>query len=154
MGSASGMPVCQCCCENENDSTVSLFPVGVVQNGSSLALVPLDLVSDVADVADDAVTAHTSMPVLPVPVLPPSTLLKSLEGRWFLKSNLRPLCQVWNSQVFFDPDSALRDTVHFLAEEGPNLISLHMNGQTFYGRVSLEAQAAILWDHGESWIKQ
>ena len=130
----------QCCCEGE-DAHVSLIPVGVVENGSSLSLVSLNL-------ADDAVRA--------VPVLPPapSSLLKSLEGRWYLKTNLKPLCQVWNSQVFFDPSSKLRDTLHFLNQEGPDVVSLQMGGQTFYGRVSLEAQAAILWDHGETWIKQ
>ena len=140
MGSVPTVPACRCCCENEEESNFNLVPVGVVETGGSLSLVPLDVVDDV-------------VPALQV--LPPSksTLLKSLDGRWFLKSTLRPLCHVWNSEVFFDPQSQLRDTVHFLVEEGPNLVSLQMNGQCFIGDVSLEAQAAILWNNGETWIK-
>ena len=143
MGSVPTVPACHCCCGNEDDATAALIPVGVVENGDTLSLVSLNL-------ADDAITA-LAMPVLPTA---PSALMKSLEGQWFLKSNLKPLCQIWNSQVFFDPSSKLRDTVHFLIEEGPDVVSLSMGTQTFHGRVSLEAQAAIHWDHGETWIKQ
>ena len=145
MGNAPSVAVCKPCCEAECEANAGLVPVdnvGVVQDGTDLLLVSLTI-------GDKAL--KPAMPVLPSAK---SSLLKSLEGRWFLQSNLKPMCEIWNAQVFFDPISKLRDTVHPIQEKGPDAVSFRLGGHTLTGRVSLEAQAAIKWDNGETWIKQ
>mmetsp|Transcript_53970 Transcript_53970/g.125983 ORF Transcript_53970/g.125983 Transcript_53970/m.125983 type:complete len:133 (+) Transcript_53970:48-446(+) len=127
------------CCEG-NALNQSAGGVIVVNSGSALRLAPIS--------AAEAVNLY--MPAAEVP-----DLLQALDGRWYLKGKkVSLLCDVWNAQVFFQPNSALKDTVHLLVQEGADIISLEMNGKTLIGTVSLEAQATITWEHGETWIKQ
>ena len=78
MGGVTSFTACQeSCCESSS----------VGEDGTALLFGPLSMAEDAVKVA--------------LPVLPPtkSQLLKSLEGRWFLKSNSKPLCEIWNAQV-------------------------------------------------------
>ena len=122
----------------------SPVPVGVIHNGDDYALAPLEKADGTALGA-----------VKPAPVCQcDNDVLVALNGRWFLESNDKAICDVWNSEVYFDPDTSLKDTLHYLRVEASTLVSLKMNGQTYLGDVTLDAQARIIWRHGEVWIRK
>ncbi|CAK9016486.1 unnamed protein product [Durusdinium trenchii] len=127
---------CACHCQGE-DLRFQGGPLGVKGEGLDLELTPLEF-------GRDNELVHREV----------SPLLLALDGKWYLKSNERCICAIQSSEVYFHHDTSLKDTVHFVVQEGPNLVSLRMMRQTFYGEVSLDAQATITWNHGEVWIKQ
>eukprot|EP00435_Cladocopium_sp_Y103_P014395 s756_g3.t1 len=141
-----------------NDDLVHQVPLELKETGNELLLAPLETVGQ---------AGHTvpTLPTLPTPMRnawngaaksgePTEGLMKVLNGRWFLQSNERPICDIWNLEIYFDPATSLKDTLHYLQLEEGTAVSLRMNGQLLLGEVSVDAQPRITWKHGEAWIKK
>mmetsp|Transcript_42992 Transcript_42992/g.68102 ORF Transcript_42992/g.68102 Transcript_42992/m.68102 type:complete len:192 (+) Transcript_42992:2-577(+) len=134
---------------------VQQVPLRLKETGDGLLLAPLETGGHLVPM----------LPALPTPMrnarstgansgAPSEGLVKVLNGKWFLQSNERPLCDIWNLEIYFDPDTSLKDTLHFLRIEEGTAVSLRMNGQLLLGEVSVDAQPRISWKHGETWIKK
>lgn len=140
----------------QNDDLVQQIPLGLKETGNELLLTPLETLG----------SGHIvpMLPALPTPTrnarngaksgAPSEGLVKVLNGKWFLQSNERPICDIWNLEIYFDPETSLKDTLHYLRIEEGSAVSLRMNGQLLSGEVSVDAQPRIRWKHGETWIKK